>query len=321
MRPWTRATNPHLSPTSNSWAEAVPDLPVEKQLEDAGWEQGTLLPPLASSVIFHPSNPVTTASRTAVRKGVPTSFEATGFTPHNIASGVPRPSDRLVVITQTCDIVRSPNVEPTVMTMRAFITENKSILGAAASNSTRNFLLDPDRGLVVDATVVSLIEKPFLATLTPEIGAADPETQRRFGLWLGHRFNRPALPDRVVEAVVIPILESLRTMQEEEDEDWHIFDEVLEVRVARIVGDLPYDVRLLFIIPEAGLSDRGVGLARLTGRMREWFAPETARLVNAQPITYRTISVADYQATDRIYLDFYTYHGRTTQGLGPIPPI
>jgi hypothetical protein len=299
----------------------VPDIPVEKQLEDAGWEQGSLLPPLATSVIFLPSNPVTTASRAAVRSGVPTTFEGTGFTPHNIASGAPRPSDRLVVITQTCDIVRSPNVEPTVMAMRAFITENRNILGAAASNSTRNFLLDPDRGLVVDATIVSMIEKPFLATLTPEIGAPDPGTQHRFGLWLGHRFNRPALPDTVVQAVVIPILDRLRAMQADGDDDWHIFDEVLEVRVARIVGDLPFDVRLLFIIPEAGLSDGGVGLARLTGQMRKWFDPKVARLINAQPITYRTISVANYQETDRIYLDFYTYQGRAIQGLGPIPPI
>lgn len=297
------------------------DISVEQQLADAGWEQGSLLPPLASSVIYLPSNPVTSASRAAVCKGEATPFPASGFTAHHIASGTSRASDRLVVATQTCDIVRSPNVEPTVMTMRAFVTENKNILGAAASNSTRNFLLDPDRGLVVDATVISMIEKPFLATLTPEIGVPDPATQRHFALWLGHRFNRPALPDRVVEAVVVPILEKLRTMQEEGDEDWHILDEVLEVRVARIPGDLPYDVRLLFIVPETGLADGGVGLARLTGRMRGWFDPQAARLVNAQPLTYRSISVADYHATDRIYLDYYTYRGRTIQGLGPIPPI
>ena len=295
------------------------DISVEGQLEEAGWEQGSLLPPLASSVIFLPSNPVTTASRTVMRKGEATPFPATGFTPHHIASGTPRATDRLVVVTQTCDIVRSPNVEPTVMTMRAFVTENKNILGAAASNSTRNFLLDPGRGLVVDATVVSMIEKPFLATLTPEVGAPDPETQQRLASWLGHRFNRPALPDRVVEAVVAPILEHLRAMQDEGDEDWHILDEVREVRIARIIGGLPFDVRLLFIVPETGLSDQGVGLARLAGRMREWFDPQAARLVNAQPITYHNITVADYHRTDRIYLDYHTYRGRTIQGLGPIP--
>lgn len=297
------------------------EIAVEDQLEAAGWEQGILLPPLASSVIFLPSNPVTSASRAAVRQGAAAPFPATGFTPHHIASGIPRAADRLVVVTQTCDIVRSPNVEPTVMTMRAFVTNNTNILGAAASNSTRNFLLDQERNLVVDATMVTIIEKPFLATLTPEIGAPDPETQRRFALWLSHRFNRSALPDRVVEAVVAPILENLRTMQDEGDEDWHILDEIHEVRIARVVGTLPFDVRLLFIIPGTGLSDGGAGLTRLTGRMRGWFNPEAAVLVNAQPISYRNISVADYLSTERIYLDYYTYRGRTIQGLAPIPPI
>jgi len=299
----------------------VSDISVERQLEDAGWEQGSLLPPLASSVIFLPSNPVTSASRAAVKRAEPSLVNVPGFTPHHIASAPPRASDHLVVVTQACDIVRSPSVEPTVMAMRAFTTDNGNILRAAASNSTRYFLLDPDRGLVVDATVVSIIEKPFLATLIPASGVPDAETQRRFGLWLGHRFNRPALPDRVVEVVVRPILENLRAMQDAGDEDWRVLDDVKEVRVAKITGGLPFDVRLLFIVPDAGLPDAGAGLARLAGRMREWLDPGAARLVAAQPLTYFSISVGDYYTTDRIYLDYYTYHGRTIHGLGPIPPI
>ncbi len=305
----------------NSRVEAVSGVSIGKQLEDAGWEQGSLLPPLACSVVYLPENPVTSiakaAARAAVRGGGAVPPTAVGPVPHHVASGGPRANDRLVVVSQTCDIVREPTVEPTVMTMRAFVTDNERVLGPAASNSTRNFLLDPDRGLVVDATMVSMVEKPFLATLTPEIGAPDAEMQRRFSLWLAHRFNRPAFPDRVVEAVVAPILDNLRRMQEAGEAELHVLDPVREVRLARLVGGLPFEVRLLFIVPEAGLPDGGVGLARLAGRMRDWFDPDAARLVAAQPLTYHSISVGDYYATDRIYLDYYTYRGRTIQGLGP----
>ena len=295
---------------------------IGKQLEAAGWEQGSLLPPLASSVIYLPSNPVTPISRAAAKQGKSPTITANGFVAHHIASGLPRSTeDRLVVVTQTCDIVREPNVEPTVMAMRAFFTDNERVIGPASRNSTRNFLLDPRRGLVVDATVVSIIEKPFLTTVSPETGVPDVETRRRFGLWLGHRFNRPALPDRVVEAVVAPILNNLRTMQEEGDEDWRVLDEIKEVRLGRIAGELPFPVRLLFIVPDEGLADGGIGLTRLVGRMHGWFDPAVARLVAAQPLTYYGISVGDYYATDRVYLDYYTYRGRTIQGLEPIAPI
>lgn len=291
---------------------------IGSQLEDAGWEQGVLLPPLATSVVYLPANPVTPGARAAAKRGEAPSFQAPGLTPHHVASSISRADDRLVVISQTCDIIREPNVEPTVMAMRAFFTGNARILGPAATNSARNFLLDPARGLVVDATLVSMIEKPFLATLAPEPGAPDPDTQGRFSRWLAHRFDRPALPDRVVEAVVAPILENLRVMSEAEDPELRALDPVHEVRVARITGDLPFDVRLLFLIPETGLPDGGTSLARLIGRMREWFDPAAARLVAAQPLSYYSVSVGDYHSTDRIYLDYYTYRGRTIHGLGPL---
>ncbi len=298
---------------------------IGKQLEDAGWEQGVLLPPLACSVIYLPENPVTSiakaAAKAAAKSGGDVPLAAAGLAPHHVASGGLRASDRLVVVSQTCDIIREPNIEPTVMTMRAFFTDNERILGPAASNSTRNFLLDPDRGLVVDATMVSMVEKPFLATLAPEAGVPDAEARRRFALWLAHRFNRPALPDRVIEAIVTPILENLRSLQEAGDEGLRALDPVREVRIAHPGDQLPYDVRLLFIVPEEGLPDGGAGLAQLVGRMHEWFDPAAARLVAAQPITYHRISVGDYYGTDRIYLDYYTYRGRTIQGLGPLPPI
>lgn len=96
---------------------------------------------------------------------------------------------------------------------------------------------------------------------------------------------------------------------------------VKEVRLAKISGNLPYNVRLLFIIPESGLPDGGIALARLVSRMRGWFNPLAARLVAWDTRHIYGISVGDYQDTQQIYLDHYTYRGRTIQGLLPLSRI
>jgi hypothetical protein len=297
-----------------------------QRLIDLGWDQGVLLPPLHWSVVFHPGDPITRIARSAVQsRGAADRTPAIGSTPalpaHGVASGPIRGRDRLVVASQACDIVKSPTEEPTIIAMRAFFTDNGSILSAADGNSSRYFLLDPSRSLVVDATILTLVEKPLLTTVTPEPGAVDPSRQRRFARWLARRYNRPALPDEVVDAVVRPILENLRLLQEANDSDLGSLETVEELRLARVTGNPPYDVRLLFIIPRAGLEDGGLALARLVARMRGWFDPSTARLVAWDARHLYEVTVGDYLDTDQILLDHYTYRGLTIRGLGPPPQV
>ncbi len=90
-------------------------------------------------------------------------------------------------------------------------------------------------------------------------------------------------------------------MQKANDPDLRALDMVKEVRLAKIVGDPPYDVRLLFIIPETGLSDDGIALARLVSRMRKWFNPPAARLVAWDAHHIYEISVGDYLDTQLMF--------------------
>src|SRR5437588_4372332 len=96
---------------------------------------------------------------------------------------------------------------------------------------------------------------------------------------------------------------------------------VKEVRLAKIVGNPPFDVRILFIVPESGLSDNGIALARIVSRMRGWFNPLAARLVAWEARHIYEITVGDYLDTQQIYLEHYTYRGQTIQGLLPSPRI
>jgi hypothetical protein len=295
-----------------------------EHLYNSGWRQGVLLPALPWSVVYRSDDPLNKIAKTAQRQAKQVGVLATAELPLQgigVASGITRREDYLVIASQDCDIVRSLNEEPNIVTLRAFITDNSSILRYADSNSSRYFLLDRRRGLVAESSFMSLIEKPVLLNFTPEPGARDGATQERFARWVAHRFDRPAFDDNVVGAVIKPLLDNLSQMQKGNDPDLDALDNVREVRLAKIVGSPPFDVRLLFIIPEDGLPDGGVALARLVVRIRTWFNPLAARLVAWDARHLYEVTVGDYLDTQQIYLEQYTYRGQVIRGLLPAATI
>lgn len=296
------------------------DNKLGEHLYNSGWHQGVLISSLPWSVIYRSADPLSKIAKAATRQAeqveIPT---AAGLLPHGIgiASGITRREDYLVIASQGCDIVRNLSEEPNIVALRAFTTENSSILRYADSNSSHYFLLDRKRGLVAESSVMTLIEKPVLLNFTPAPGACDSATQERFARWIAHRFDRPAFDDDVVGAVIKPLLDNLSQMQKNKDPNLDALDNVKEVRLAKIVGKPPFDVRLLFIIPEDGLPDQGVTLARLVSRIRTWFNPLAARLVAWDARHLYEITVGDYLDTQQIYLEQYTYQGQIVQGLLP----
>jgi hypothetical protein len=300
------------------------DNKLGEHLYNSGWCQGVLMPPLPWSVIYRSDDPLSKIARTAKRQAEQVDIPAATDLPlHGIglASGITRREDYLVIASQDCDIVRSLSEEPNIVAMRAFITENSSILRYADSNSSHYFLLDRKRGLVAESSVMMLIEKPVLLNFTPGPGACDSATQEKFARWIAHRFDRPAFENDVVGAVIKPLLDNLSKMQRDSDPDLDALDNVKEVRLAKIVGKPPFDVRLLFIIPEDGLPDNGVALARLIFRIRTWFNPLAARLVAWDARHLYEITVGDYLDTQQIYLEQYAYQGQIIRGLLPTANI
>ncbi len=300
------------------------DNKLGEHLYSSGWRQGVLLPSLPWSVIYRSEDPLSKIAKTAKRRAEQMDISAVTDLPlHGIgvASGITRREDYLVIASQDCDIVRTLSEEPTIVALRTFTTENSSILRYADSNSSHYFLLDRKRGLVAESSVMVLIEKPVLLNFTPEPGAFDSATQERFARWIAHRFDRPAFHDDVVGAVIKPILDNLSQMQKDNDPELDALDNVKEVRLAKIVGKPPFDVRLLFIIPEDGLPDNGVALARLVFQIRTWFNPLAARLVAWDARHLYEVTVGDYLDTQQIYLEQYTYQGQIIQGLLPTANI
>jgi len=293
---------------------------VGRTLYRAGWTQGVLLNPIAVSVAFAPDQPVSKIAKAAIGRGAPDASLKLGH-PHGIASGVAASTERLVVVSQACDIVKSPNDEPNILAMPVFKTENQRIIGPASRNSSRYYLLDAGRGFIVDASAVAVIEKPLLMTMTPEVGALTEDDRKRFGRWLARRFNRPAIDDDVVVAIVKPILENMRALQAAGNLDPELFDQIAEVRLLVENDSLPFTFDLLFMVEAIGSAEFELLLAPLLGQMRSWFQPELSILRAWYTRTYEDVSVADYLASEQLYLDEYSYEGGTIRGLIAPEPI
>jgi hypothetical protein len=285
-----------------------------RELYRRGWAQGALFTPVAVSVAFDPAKPLSKLARAAAKQGA-VEITLAKDTVHGVASGISASTKQMVLISQACDIVRPLNEEPNVFAMPVFQTENARIVGPAARNSTRYFLLDAGRGLIADAATIAVIEKPLLESLTPEVGISTDAQRRRFCRWLARRFRRPTLDDGVVAAIVKPILENLRALQAEGRLDMELLDQILEVRVRVASFTIPYAFDLLLMVEERDLQAMEVRLAPLLGEMRSWFRSEAATLRAWYARCYADVSVADYEVSDQIYLDEYSYKEGSIRGL------
>jgi hypothetical protein len=267
-----------------------------------------LLPALSWSVNFLPSEPATDISRTPSPTHQTVSLD--GVPHHGVATGVLPEGRFLVIASQTCDILKPVDADPTVVALGAFVCEDPKILSEAAGNSVRYFLLDPNRKIVADATVQVVIEKPLLETLEC-LGGPPTETIRaQFGRWFGRRFSRPALPDDVQKHVVGPIGGAVRRLKGKDSAMGRALRLVQDVRFQRLTGKPPYGVNLLFIVKKEHQVEVTVPLGEFIKRLRERLErTNTARLVAFDMRDLYNVSAGALSDTDRIYLEDVSFQG------------
>lgn len=118
-----------------------------------------------------------------------------------------------VIITQDCDIVRDPSIEPAlVVCPLRFVPEAAWQALRSGPGSPREFPFPPDRALpileghkpVADLRFVTSVDKTAL--LHPSVQFKQPLTgpqRATFGRWVGARYARAAHPD-VLERDVLP---------------------------------------------------------------------------------------------------------------------
>ncbi len=178
--------------------ESLADKPGDELLK-RGWKQGSVFPAGSAPVIGINCNAQPPPTWT-IEEGK--ALKAT---------------DLFVVATQVCDLKKGPEQEPRVELLRAFWTDNPKIIGFAGKNAVRYFLLARSQrdgkevGLVAEAPVRAFAAKEALLKCEPQwpFDNNDDDTPRRFARWLAQRYDRPAIPTRVVEAVHRPVVTAL----------------------------------------------------------------------------------------------------------------
>lgn len=184
-------------------------------LSRSAWQQGSMLPAgtaIAPSVWAH--------HRSQLDAKV--SKQVQGATGPRLVERALKAKDRFVVISQTCDVIKAPDLLAQVEVARVFTTTDSVVLAQARNfGSARYFLVndDRDRPLIVDYGWRTLLDKGFLVECDPDNTCVDrwtAEQSATFTRWLGRRNGRPALSDLDVAEICDPIRRRFERLQAEE---------------------------------------------------------------------------------------------------------
>jgi hypothetical protein len=285
-----------------------------EELIRRGWDQGSLLSAASACTAW-----LARAPGDSVRTAMSAAESATGPEDVWILQTAPLDeNDQLVIVSQPCDITRSPEQEPWVEALRAYWTQDRSIIGEAGRNSIRRFLLQRRRradgteeGLIVDATARVRIDKAALLSVTPVWGFAENDTlrPRLFRKWLGERFHRPAVDDRLVQAVQQPVAKAVAKLAARDDRR-RILASIREILYFVHNDAAPYEIEMLFLReegPDGPVDVSPEDAATLIGWIDKVLREGgEAKLLHGALADLRSISVYDYLTATPLLLDYYS---------------
>lgn len=234
-----------------------------------------------------------------------------------------KPSERLVLITQDCDVVAPVSREPFVEALICQTANSAEYLARIDRNSARQFVIDPERHLVAAARYRVQIAKELLANTRPEPWPSGPERFGRFVRWLARRYDRPALPDALVNYLQQPVSHALGQLHERSPAIGRAFSAaVTEIRVNLPESvDPPFSVELVFLVASRSLTgDDLQAIGAAMSAINDGVDRQFMQLV-AQPriLSHEEMSVAEYFATRPLFLDNLTFRGEEVDGARPLP--
>lgn len=271
-------------------------------LLEAGWKQGVLF---------------TSGTARFVYNRVPTQQdEQFAVSPERAL----KPNEKLVLITQTCDL-KANNDEPYAEALICKIEKSQKMLNSAERNSARRFLIDPETRLVAQAKYRVVLAKELLMQHTSEPWPSGLDRFERFVRWLARRYDRPAVPDQIVEALQQPLEATLARIDQEHPQRGAAFSRAIqEIRVnLPATEEPPFDLQLVFILRGYGIDqDESDAISATIDEIRGSLDQDIVQLHDdIRLVTEEEISVAEYRATRPLFLEYLTYKGDEVEGAQP----
>lgn len=216
--------------------------------------------------------------------------------------------DGLVVLSQTCDIVKSVALRPFVE-VAPLVKKEDAELKQIAKGSRPQFATVPGVSgdqLVADLDRTMTIEKPILATWKRIRGCRDDHEKRLFSNALARKRVRAALPNDFVE-LIRPLQEICKKRHGKDSPIGRSLEAISEIRVQPHPSwncSEPIKVKFLFLLPpEFDQTFRAEVDRELSQIMTA--IPESEKYELDHSIgSYFELSAAEYIGSDRLDLDY-----------------
>jgi hypothetical protein len=278
-----------------------------KQLYAVGWRQGAIFK--APAVHFYRNH-----------QGGEGQAEGIVVDPRAI-----KQKETLVVASQDCDITASEEQEPNIEALVCAVTKHQGYLDQIDRNSARYFVVDRAAGLVAFAKYRVHISKKALQHFTPIAWPSSNERFARFVRWLAWRYDRPAFPDELVQALQAPIGNALAALYDEHPDVGTTFTRVVKEVRANLPHEEtpPFDIALVFLVHSAGLTvEEADAIHRSFEAMKTAVDQDVVHLdPELRVVDEEQMSVAEYRATRPLFLEYLTYQGEEIVGAEPIERV
>jgi hypothetical protein len=201
-----------------------------------------------------------------------------------------------VVISQTCDVVRTHRERPTVQAAKLTQLEGDWERQAADGRRPR-FVAVPNAGAgwYADLEVIGTIDKRVLVGLSRQEGVVDDEQVRRFAAAVGRNFSRFPFPDEVSEQLK-PLVDDVRGKYGSATSPLgRVLQHVMELRLeARPRWDDPDAVITLIVICDPGVLPTFEDPQDVPTNLAQWLRRDSAGITSRSPndIAVRLLEVS-----------------------------
>lgn len=280
-------------------------------LQTGMWQQGSLLPEgiaVGPSQWVHPDTDKTKTVRKDIRRANP-ALDGTELSTPVVAAGHVKPGERLMVVTQTCDLTKPADQLPQLEVARVFRTANQRIVAQAQDfGSARYFRLNDaaePEAVVLDYGQRALLEKGFVQVESPDnelVDAWEATRGKTLARWLAQRYGRPAIPDEDYDLITQPVRDAWQFLPDEQADAFN--REYAEWRYRR-EDDGSLTLYILAVGPE---PDELVALELidfLTQAIGKVF-PFPVRVASDRR-SYHSFTKADELATEQIYMEWASH--------------
>ena len=241
---------------------------------------------------FNPKKPLTDESKSVTDEAVDLAeYEVRGF----------------VVVTQTCDIVRSCISRPFIEIVPLVEVNEKELHEIQRSRQPRYAYIPgiAERNLVADLDRVMTVEKAVIIEWERKVGCSNDEEVRKLGQSLARKRVRFAFPDDFIE-LAKKLQNRLRDKHDKASPEGEALRALREIRVRASPSwnDTEIELMFWFIRDEEQLEFQGIGWEQQRTKWLELIS-ESGRFksIDGQVITLEDMTAKDYVESDQLDLD------------------